>query len=55
MLFEDDRFDDLMNYLFAGIANYTEKFSINISNIEDDFNMISFTLKNLVNENKRKR
>lgn len=23
MLFEDDRFDDLMNYLFAGIANYT--------------------------------
>ena len=54
MLFEDDRFDDLMNYLFAGIANYTEKFSINISNIEDDFNMISFTLKNLVNENKRK-
>lgn len=54
MLFEDDRFDDLMNYLFAGIANYTEKFNINISNIEDDFNMISFTLKNLVNESKRK-
>lgn len=54
MLFEDDRFDDLMNYLFAGIANYTEKFNIKISNIEDDFNMISFTLKNLVNESKRK-
>lgn len=54
MLFEDDRFNDLMNYLFAGIANYTEKFNINISNIEDDFNMISFTLKNLVNESKRK-
>ena len=46
MLFEDDRFDDLMNYLFAGIANYSEKFNIN--------NMISYTLKNLVNESKRK-
>ena len=54
MLFEDDRFEELMNYLFAGIANYTEKFNIDIPNIEDDFNMISFTLKNLVNENKRK-
>ena len=54
MLVEDDRFDELMNYLFAGVANYIEKFNIDIPNIEDDFNMISFTLKNLVNENKRK-
>lgn len=54
MLFEDDRFEDLMNYLFAGIANYIEKFNIDIPHIEDDFNMISFTLKNLVNEYKRK-
>lgn len=54
MLSEDDRFDELMNYLFAGVANYTEMFNIDIPNIEDDFNMISFTLKNLVNENKRK-
>lgn len=54
MLFEDDRFNVLMNYLFGGIANYIEKFNIDIPNIEADFNMISFTLKNLVNENKRK-
>lgn len=54
MLSEDDRFDELMNYLFAGVANYIEMFNIDIPNIEDDFNMISFTLKNLVNENKTK-
>ncbi len=54
MLSEEDRFDELMNYLFAGVANYTEMFDIDIPNIEDDFNMISFTLKNLVNENKTK-
>lgn len=54
MLFEDDSFDELINYLFAGVANYIEKFNVNIPNIEDDFNMMSFTLKNLVNENKRK-
>lgn len=54
MLVDDDRFDELMNYLFAGVANYIEMFNIDIPNLEDDFNMISFTLKNLVNENKTK-
>lgn len=54
MLVDDDRFDELMNYLFAGVANYIEMFNIDIPNLEDDFNMISFTLKNLVNANKRK-
>lgn len=54
MLTDDDRFDELMNYLFAGVANYIEMFNIDIPNIEEDFNMISFTLKNLVNENKTK-
>ena len=54
MLGEDDRFNELMNYLFAGVVNYIEKFNLNIPNIEDDFNMISYTLKNLIIELKKK-
>lgn len=50
MLFDDDRFKELMNYIFAGVANYVEKNNIDIPNIEDDINMLSFSLKNLIIE-----
>ena len=55
MLSDDDRFKELMNYLFAGIVNYIEKNNINILNIEDDFNMLSFSLKNVMVEREKEK
>lgn len=50
MLSDDDRMKELLNYMFAGVVNYIDKNSIDIPNIEDDFNMLSFSLKNLLVE-----
>lgn len=51
MLSDDYRFKELINYMFAGIANYIEQNNIDIPNIDDDFNMLNYALKNLLIEN----
>ena len=53
MLSDDCRFKELINYMFAGIANYIEQNNIDIPNIDDDFNMLNYALKNLLIENQR--
>lgn len=53
MLSDDYRFKELINYMFAGIANYIEQNNIDIPNIDDDFNMLNYALKNLLIENQR--
>lgn len=53
MLSDDARFKELINYMFAGVANYIEKNNIDIPNIDDDFNMLNYALKNLLIENQR--
>ncbi len=50
MLLDDAKFKELLNYMFAGVANYIEKNGIEIPNVDDDFNMFSFALKNLLLE-----
>ena len=50
MLSDDEKFKELINYMFAGVANYIEKNNIEIPNLDDDFNMLSFSLKNLLVE-----
>ena len=53
MLSDDYRFKELVNYMFAGIANYIEQNNIDIPNIDDDFNMLNYALKNLLIENQK--
>ena len=53
MLSDDYRFKELINYMFAGIANYIEQNNIDIPNIDDDFNMLNYALKNLLIENQK--
>ena len=53
MLSDNERFNDLINYIFGGVVNYIEKNGIVIPNIEDDFNMLNFSLKNTIIENKK--
>ena len=53
MLSDDYRFKELINYMFAGIANYIEQNNIDIPNIDDDFNKLNYSLKNLIIENQR--
>lgn len=53
MLGDDDRLKELMNYCFASVANYIDKFNIDIPNVEDDFNMISYSINNLILELKK--
>ncbi len=53
MLSDDARFKELINYMFAGVVNYIEKNNIDIPNIDDDFNMLNYSLKNLLIENQR--
>ena len=53
MLSDDTRFKELINYMFAGVVNYIEKNNIDIPNIDDDFNMLNYSLKNLLIENQR--
>lgn len=45
MLSDEKRHKELINYMFAGIANYIEKNNIEIPNIDDDFNMLNYSLK----------
>ena len=54
MLVDENRLKELINYMFAGVANYLEKNDIKIPNIDDDFNMLSFVLKNLILEFQKK-
>ena len=54
MLVDDNRLKELINYMFAGVANYLEKNHIKIINLDDDFNMLSFGLKNLILEFQKK-
>lgn len=53
ILSDDYRFKELINYMFAGIANYIEQNNIDIPNIDDDFNMLNYALKNLLIENQK--
>ena len=53
MLSDHYRFKELVNYMFAGIANYIEQNNIDIPNIDDDFNKLNYSLKNLIIENQR--
>jgi len=53
MLSDDARFKELINYMFAGVMNYIEKNNIEIPNIDDDFNMLNYALKNLLIESQR--
>ena len=53
MISDDARFKELINYMFAGVVNYIEKNNIEIPNIDDDFNMLNYALKNLLIENQR--
>lgn len=53
MLSDDTRFKELINYMFAGVANYVEENNIVIPNIDDDFNKLNFALKNLLFEEQR--
>ena len=45
MLSDEKRHKELINYMFAGIANYIEKNNIEIPNLDDDFNMLNYSLK----------
>lgn len=53
MLSDDARFKELINYMFAGVVNYIEKNNIEIPNIDDDFNMLNYALKNLLIESQK--
>ena len=53
MISDDARFKELINYMFAGVVNYIEKNNIEIPNIDDDFNMLNYALKNLLIERQR--
>ena len=54
MLSDDARRKEIMNYMFAGVVNYIEKNNIDISNIEDDFNMLNYSIKCLISMEQQK-